>query len=144
MSKIRVHEEPTVVGEVDADPQSVARGIKGFVGGFFPQWVKTFTFAAAWLAMLPSLMALIAPNPLSGMLSGAGLVLASSFAVVAYPTYSPPWRTLAWGLLLSTTIVFFLLLIPSFPFKLFVVLIPTGLLVAARVNMNWRRLRSAR
>lgn len=124
----------------DFDPFVVKRKVEKAGSRFFPPWVFTVALSLLWLLILPGIMSVIAGNFLSGILAGIGLVLASMLALLVYETYSPSWRTVAWAMALSVGLSYAVIQIGDFPGRLLAIIIPTGLLVAARVNMNARKL----
>lgn len=105
---------------------------------FFPEWVPVLALGAFWLFTLPGMLSVVSGRVLPGLLSGAGLVLASILALMSWETYSAKWKTAVWAILISFVTTYVLTKFPEW--SLLTVIIPTGLFVALRVNMNARRL----
>lgn len=138
MAKIEAF--PESPRQKDFDPSDLTRKVKKTTREFFPPWVFTVALSLLWLALLPGMLAAIAGNLASGVLAGVGLVLASMLAVLVYDTYSPSWRTIAWGIVISLALSYLAIQIGDFPGRLLMIIIPTGLFVAMRANMNARKL----
>ena len=140
MAKIEAFPEDSVKSIEDFDPNTLKKRVEKAGREFFPPWVFTVALSMFWLITLPGILAVISLNFLSGILAGIGLVLASMLAVLVYETYSPGWRTIAWAIPISLGLSYLATLVGDFPGRLLMIIIPTGLFVAMRVNMNARKL----
>lgn len=105
---------------------------------FFPEWVPVLALGLFWGLTLPGMLSVVSGRILPGMISGISLVIASTLAVMVWETYSAKWKTTVWAIMLSFLTTFILTRYPEW--SLLLVIIPTGLFVALRVNMNARRL----
>lgn len=107
---------------------------------YFPAWVPVIGISLFWLITLPGMLAVLVERLLPGALTGIGLVVATTLAVLSWETYTPKWRTMAIALALSLAITYTMVQIPETPGALLWIVVPTGLFVALRVNMNARRI----
>lgn len=140
MAKIEAFPEDSVKSVEDFDPIVLKKRIERAGRDFFPPWVFTVALSMLWLITLPGILAVISLNFLGGVVAGVGLVLASMLAVLVYETYSPAWRTIAWAIPISLGLSYLAMQLGDFPGRLLLIIIPTGLFVAMRVNMNARKL----
>ena len=140
MAKIKAFPEPKAFDERELDPRSIKAKIDKKRDEFFPPWVLTIALGLVWLSILPGVLAVLAANLVSGAIAGVGLVLSSVLALLLYDTYSPSWRSLAWAIPLSMILTYVAIQVGDFPGKLLMVIIPTGLFIALRANMNGRKM----
>lgn len=106
---------------------------------FFPAWVIVVIMALMWGMILVGSTIILVQNPISGMLTGLSVVLVSTISVLAYETYTPKWRTMAWAMLISLASTYLLTQLDDFSGKLLFIVVPTFAVVFARANMNLRK-----
>lgn len=115
-----------------------ARRVRKFL---FPEPVWVVLIAVLWAVLLPGIFAVLTQNIISGVLAGLGLIITTTLVVLLWDTYTPKWRTMAWSMLLSSMLaVITLRFVEPTNGVLMLVIVPTGLFVAARANMNFRKL----
>lgn len=107
----------------------------------FPEPVWVVLIAVLWAVLLPGIFAVLTQNIVSGVLAGLMLIITTTLVVLLWDTYTPKWRTMAWSMLISSLLaVFVLRFVEPENGVLMLVIIPTGLFVAGRANMNFRKL----
>lgn len=139
MAKIQAFPDtPTPDFNKKSDKKPWRKRLSEVRADFFPEWVPVLALGLFWLFTLPGMLSVVSGRILPGLLSGAGLVLASTMAIMAWDTYGAKWKTAVWAILISFVTTFVLTKFPDL--SLLLVVVPTGLFVALRVNMNARRL----
>jgi len=115
-----------------------ARRVRKFL---FPEPVWVVLIAVVWAVLLPGLFAVLTQNIVSGVLAALMLIITTTLIVLLWETYTPKWRTMAWSMLISSVLaVVALRFVEPQNGVLLLAIIPTGLFVAARANMNFRKL----
>lgn len=145
MSKIKVvgSGEPKEKGRYDA-PSKFKQARETFIfyrAMLFPDWVWVIVLAAIWLSILPMLFAVLTQNLFAGGVTGLGFIVSMTSFVLLWDTYTPKWRTMAWGMIGSIGLA--VLAMMNFePFNgiMFLVMGPVGLFMLLRVNMNGRKM----
>lgn len=64
----------------------------------FPQWAKTILVTLFWLGGMPVYVGLVSPYITypSARSFGVGLAVSTAIFAHAFPTKTPPWRTVVW------------------------------------------------
>lgn len=137
MVKIEAFPE-SEVKDIDINPYRVRRRVRGKVKEFVPDWVLTIVFSVVWGFILTAFLVVTASNIVSGMISGITFVLAAVIALLMFPTYSPSYRTVLWSIAISSTCAYAATYFSLD--NLLIILVPTAIFIALRVNMNGRKL----
>lgn len=148
MSNIKVVSPPKKAGKptvnkknrsLSEEQENIKTRLRSGAKAFFPPWVFVVALSLFWSTILIGSMTVIVRNPMSGTLTALSLILVSALSVLAYPTYSAKWRTIAWAMFLSVFLTYIVTQLETFSGNLLIIIIPTLLLVFARSNMNLRR-----
>lgn len=104
----------------------------------FPEWSITVAAGLVFTAVFSSLCITTSGAAVSGGLAGLMFGVAMTMACLMWDTYSPAHRTLWWGTVLSILCGWGM---AQFGLaNLLFLMVPNALLMAARANMNLRRL----